>query len=91
LKYGDLYPFVETQEECELSIFHPFVYPAYRSPLDVEEPVGESTYNWHTVNDTVKEIHRSEKNSEPNDILERSLHDSKGSTKLRKKKTKRDS
>lgn len=58
LKYGDLYPFIETQEECELSIFHPFVYPAYRPPG--EGPMlkeDEDTYNWHTVHDdTVKKI-----------------------------------
>jgi len=37
LKFGELYPFIEVQEDCELSIFHPFVYPAYRPPL----PEGE--------------------------------------------------
>ena len=34
LKHGFLHPFVQAQCICELSIFHPFVYPAYRSPDD---------------------------------------------------------
>jgi len=32
LKKGNFYPFIQTQNECELSIFHPSVYPRYRSP-----------------------------------------------------------
>ena len=59
LKFGDLYPFVETQEACEPSIFHPFVYPAYRPPVPEGEELThnpESDYGWRTVNDTVKEI-----------------------------------
>lgn len=27
-----MFPFVQTTVQCELSIFHPFVYPAYRPP-----------------------------------------------------------
>ena len=30
LKRGGLYPFVQTQCHCEVSVFHPSVYPAYR-------------------------------------------------------------
>ena len=37
LKEGTLYPFIQVQTECELSIFHPFVYPAYRPPVPEEE------------------------------------------------------
>lgn len=37
LKYGNLYPFIQAQEKCEISLFHPFVYPIYRAPLP-EEP-----------------------------------------------------
>ena len=35
LKKGHFYPFVQTQCECEISIFHPEVYPAYRSPYEL--------------------------------------------------------
>jgi hypothetical protein len=41
LKYGTLYPFVQVQQVCEISIFHPFVYPAYRPPLPEEEKMGD--------------------------------------------------
>lgn len=62
LKYGDLYPFIETQEICELSIFHPFVYPAYRAPLpEGEEMEEESNHGWRTCDDTMKEILPSDK------------------------------
>lgn len=56
LKYGELYPFIETQEECDISIFHPFVYPAYRPPMPEGEEIdeAESDYAWHTVNDTMQ-------------------------------------
>jgi len=37
LKKGSLFPFVQSQERCEISIFHPEVYPAYRKPLSPEE------------------------------------------------------
>lgn len=40
LKHGVLYPFIQCQCKCEISIFHPFVYPAYRAPLP-EEPSEE--------------------------------------------------
>jgi hypothetical protein len=33
IKFGEFYPFIQTHEPCELSIFHPFVYPAYRPPI----------------------------------------------------------
>jgi hypothetical protein len=36
LKHGVLYPFIQCQCKCEVSIFHPFVYPAFRPPLPVE-------------------------------------------------------
>ena len=37
IKKGDYFPFVQTYCLCEISIFHPFVYPAYRPPVPFEE------------------------------------------------------
>lgn len=37
IKEGDFYPFVQTQCMCEVSIFHPFVYPQYRPPMSDSE------------------------------------------------------
>ena len=37
LKYGDYFPFIQTNEEVSLSIFHPFVYPCYRPPRKAEK------------------------------------------------------
>ena len=37
LKYGGYFPFIQTNELCEVSIFHPFVYPAYRAPIPEDE------------------------------------------------------
>ena len=42
IKYGALFPFVQTNEPAELSIFHPVVYPAYRAPLPPEEVMPEA-------------------------------------------------
>ena len=41
IKYGALFPFVQTHEPAELSIFHPFVYPQYRAPIPLEEQMKE--------------------------------------------------
>lgn len=62
LKYGTLYPFVQVQQACEISIFHPFVYPAYRPPLPEEEKMGDDAMPEHPGGepfneDTVQEIH----------------------------------
>lgn len=37
IKDGVLYPFVQLQAECKMSIFHPAVYPLYRMPIDKDE------------------------------------------------------
>ena len=37
IKKGDYYPFIQTYCVCEISIFHPFVYPAYRPPVPFED------------------------------------------------------
>ena len=37
IKKGEFFPFIQTQCPCQISIFHPFVYPAYRPPVP-EEP-----------------------------------------------------
>ena len=34
LKKGPFFPFVQIQEVCVMSIFHPSVYPRYRDPMD---------------------------------------------------------
>jgi hypothetical protein len=47
LKYGNLYPFVQVQQVCEISVFHPFVYPAYRPPLPEEEKMGDDVMPEH--------------------------------------------
>ena len=42
LKYGAFFPFLQTNENgVEMSIFHPFVYPAYRAPVPPEEVVEQ--------------------------------------------------
>lgn len=33
LKEGYLFPFLQIQEICQVSIFHPSVYPKYRDPI----------------------------------------------------------
>lgn len=33
LKSGILFPFIQVQEECSISIFHPSVYPSFRDPV----------------------------------------------------------
>ena len=42
LKYGTLYPFIQIQQVCKISLFHPFVYPQYRPPVPVEEQMAQS-------------------------------------------------
>jgi len=37
IKDGDFYPFVQTHCMCEVSVFHPFVYPQYRPPMSDSE------------------------------------------------------
>ena len=46
IKEGCLYPFVQLQVECKLSIFHPFVYPHYRAPetIDYEQEAPQPVY-----------------------------------------------
>lgn len=60
LKYGTLYPFVQVQQVCEISIFHPFVYPAYRPPLPEAEVMSENAMRENHAGeyneDTVQEI-----------------------------------
>lgn len=34
IRKGTLYPFIQLQTNCKMSIFHPFVYPQYRAPDD---------------------------------------------------------
>ena len=41
IKRGGIYPFVQTQCHCELSVFHPSVYPAYRPRRPWQEQEGE--------------------------------------------------
>ena len=41
LKNCALFPFIQTNCECELSIFHPAVHPAYRPPEPENEDMGE--------------------------------------------------
>lgn len=37
VKRGYLFPFVQVQTRCKVSIFHPYVYPMYRAPIECEE------------------------------------------------------
>ena len=37
LKTGRLHPFVLCKQKCELSLFHPFVYPGFRTPWEIEQ------------------------------------------------------
>ena len=59
LKRGTLYPFIQTKCLCEISIFHPFVYPAYRPPLPPSELANNEmmlTPDEEIMNATVQEI-----------------------------------
>lgn len=35
LKEGKLYPFVQLQEVCAMSVFHPTVYPKFKDPIEL--------------------------------------------------------
>jgi len=37
LKEGEFFPFLQIQDKCRLSIFHPDVHPLYQDPLSEEE------------------------------------------------------
>jgi hypothetical protein len=37
LRTNDLYPFVQLEVECKMSIFQPFVYPLYWKPGQADE------------------------------------------------------
>lgn len=42
LKKGKLHPFIISYQKCEISIFHPFVYPKFQAPEDesiIEPPI----------------------------------------------------
>lgn len=61
LKYGTLYPFVQIQQICEISIFHPFVYPQYRPPVPEDEQIAEGNmqetpHGEGFNNDTLQEL-----------------------------------
>ena len=58
LKTGYLYPFIQTNCECEISVFHPCVYPAYRPPKPQSE-ISEYNKPMHenrVVNDTFEPL-----------------------------------
>lgn len=70
LKHGELHPFIQANCCCDISIFHPNVYPAYRAPGDekadslyeyeyVNEPTDPTDFNKYVdgaqMNDTIKE------------------------------------
>ena len=61
LKYGTLYPFIQIQQICKISLFHPFVYPQYRPPVPVEEQMAQSDmvgtpHGDGLNNDTIQEV-----------------------------------
>jgi hypothetical protein len=77
LKHGVLYPFIQCQCKCEISIFHPIVYPAYRAPLPLEpsEPLltelqeipehpneALGATGSHVLDKTLEEINQDEPN-----------------------------
>jgi len=37
LKQGMFFPFIQVQEKCKLSIFHPSVYPLFKDPIEEEQ------------------------------------------------------
>ena len=42
IKTGEFFPFIQTGCKCEISIFHPFVYPAYRAPVPYDPEAEEA-------------------------------------------------
>lgn len=57
IKKGDYFPFIQTYCVCEISIFHPFVYPAYRPPVPFDELSSEPCEDSNCErDDTVCEI-----------------------------------
>ena len=69
---GNLFPFVETQCECELSIFHPFVYPAYRPPLPADEelPEGMDAEGWYAEAVETVDMAKEKVSGAVNDFLD---------------------
>ena len=35
LKSGKLFPFIQVQDICEMSLFHPSVYPQFKDPKQI--------------------------------------------------------
>jgi hypothetical protein len=68
IKESFLYPFVQLQVECKMSIFHPFVYPEYRSPiLEGSEYAEEDDYYSSNRRDTTRKSWLDNKNQTPDD------------------------
>ena len=55
LKHGVLHPFIQCQCRCEISIFHPIVYPAYRAPIP-EAPSEQLLTELHDIPEHPNEV-----------------------------------